>query len=104
MLTLLQEWHHQLRSSLHPVLFSAAYMVADKLSGLLPAGNVLRTAVVMGAPKVLQAVIAGLGDWYTWQLAVNIYGSDSNASFFAVCLSSLSALSHPPLVLRQGIN
>ncbi|POR36063.1 GPI mannosyltransferase 3 [Tolypocladium paradoxum] len=84
------EWHYQLRSSLHPALFSAAYMVADKLSSLLPAGNVLRTAIVMGAPKVLQAGIAGLGDWYTWQLAVNIYGSGSNASFFALCLQIFS--------------
>ncbi|PNY24567.1 GPI mannosyltransferase 3 [Tolypocladium capitatum] len=81
------EWHHQLRSSLHPVLFSAAYTVADKLSGLLPAGNVLRTAVVMAAPNVVQAGIASLGDWYTWQLAANVYGSDGNASFFALFLS-----------------
>lgn len=46
----------------------------------------LRSAVVVGSPKVLQAMIASLGDWYTWQLAVNIFGPDSNASFFAVRL------------------
>ncbi|KAJ6444775.1 mannosyltransferase [Purpureocillium lavendulum] len=91
-LTLLpvQEWHHQLRSSLHPALFAAAYIVADKLSSFIPAGNVFRTFIVMGAPKTLQAVIAGLGDWYAWQLAVKIYGSGSIASFFALFLQIFS--------------
>jgi phosphatidylinositol glycan class B len=53
---------------------------------LLPAGNPLRSVIVIGSPKVLQAIIAGLGDWYTWQLAVKIFGPDTNTSFFAVCV------------------
>ncbi|GJN80521.1 glycosylphosphatidylinositol anchor biosynthesis [Purpureocillium lilacinum] len=84
------EWHYQLRSSLHPALFSAAYLVADKLSSLIPAGNVFRTFVVMAAPKTLQAVIAALGDWYAWRLAVTIYGPGSLASFFALFLQIFS--------------
>ncbi|KAG5980698.1 glycosylphosphatidylinositol anchor biosynthesis [Claviceps digitariae] len=81
-----QEWHHQLRSSLHPVLFSAGYLIADCMSKLLPMGNMLRAAIVVGSPKVLQAICAGLCDWYTWQLAVNIFGPNSNTSFFALFL------------------
>ncbi|KAG6013865.1 glycosylphosphatidylinositol anchor biosynthesis [Claviceps pusilla] len=77
------EWRHQLRSSLHPVLFSAGYLIADWTSKLLPNGNMFRAAIVVGSPKVLQAVCAGLCDWYTWQLAVNIFGPNSNTSFFA---------------------
>ncbi|KAG8414986.1 glycosylphosphatidylinositol anchor biosynthesis [Metarhizium acridum] len=85
------EWQHQLRSSLHPAIFSGSYLVADGISKLIPAGNMLRSAIVVGSPKVLQAVVAGLGDWYTWQLAVNIFGPDSNASFFALFLQLFSA-------------
>lgn len=59
-------------------------MAADWISKLLPAGNMLRSAVAIGSPKVLQAIIAGLGDWYSWQLAVKIFGPDSNTSFFVV--------------------
>lgn len=80
------EWHHQLRSSLHPVLFSAGYLIADWTSKLLPTGNTLRAAIVVGSPKVLQALCAGLCDWFTWQLAVKIFGPNSNTSFFALFL------------------
>ncbi|KHO00742.1 GPI mannosyltransferase [Metarhizium album ARSEF 1941] len=87
----MQEWQHQLRSSLHPAMFSGAYLVADWASRLIPEGNMLRSAIVIASPKALQAVIAGLGDWYTWQLAVTIFGPDSNASFFALFLQLFSA-------------
>ncbi|KAG6038909.1 glycosylphosphatidylinositol anchor biosynthesis [Claviceps citrina] len=80
------EWHHQLRSSLHPLLFSAGYLVADCISKLLPTGNTIRASIVVASPKVLQAICAGLCDWYTWQLAVNIFGPNSNTSFFALLL------------------
>ncbi|EXK95104.1 GPI mannosyltransferase 3 [Fusarium oxysporum f. sp. raphani 54005] len=80
------EWKHQLRTSLHPALFAGVYLIADFISSrILPIG-ILRAAILVAAPKALQAVIAGLGDWYTWQLAVSIYGANSNVSFFALFL------------------
>jgi phosphatidylinositol glycan class B len=78
------EWHHQLRSSLHPALFSAAYLVADAISKVLPFANSIRVPVILAAPRALQAVFAALGDWYTWRLAGDIYPSNGNASLFAV--------------------
>ncbi|KAH6605113.1 gpi mannosyltransferase 3 [Trichoderma cornu-damae] len=84
------EWHRQLRSSLHPLLFSGAYMAADRLSAVFPPGNAIRSAIVIAAPRVLQAVVAALGDWYTWHLAANVYGSDSNVSFFALFMQLLN--------------
>ncbi|KAM0476703.1 hypothetical protein ACHAPX_006124 [Trichoderma viride] len=84
------EWHHQLRSSLHPLLFSGAYMAADRLSAVFPPGNAIRSAAVIVSPRILQAFIAALGDWYTWHLASNVYGSDSNASFFALFMQLLN--------------
>lgn len=59
-------------------------MAADRLSAIFPPGNAIRSAIVIAAPRILQAFIAALGDWYTWHLAANVYGSDSNVSFFAV--------------------
>ncbi|RGP63097.1 gpi mannosyltransferase 3 [Fusarium longipes] len=80
------EWQHQLRTSLHPALFAGVYLVADFISShILPVG-ILRASILVAAPRALQAVIAGLGDWYTWQLAVSIYGANSNISFFALFL------------------
>lgn len=65
-------------------------MAADRLSAIFPPGNALRSAAVIVSPRILQAIIAALGDWYTWHLASNVYGSDSNASFFAVSLAPSS--------------
>lgn len=59
-------------------------MAADRLSAIFPPGNVIRSTIIIAAPRILQAFIAALGDWYTWHLAANVYGSDSNVSFFAV--------------------
>ncbi|TFB02265.1 GPI mannosyltransferase 3 [Trichoderma ghanense] len=84
------EWRHQLRSSLHPLLFSAAYTIADRLSAIIPPGSAIRSAIVVAAPRVLQALIAALGDWYTWHLAAHVYGSDSNVSFFALFMQLLN--------------
>ncbi|KAF4454088.1 GPI mannosyltransferase 3 [Fusarium austroafricanum] len=80
------EWKHQLRTSLHPALFAGNYLIADFISShILPTG-ILRAAILVAAPRALQAVIAGLNDWYTWQLAVSLYGANSNVSFFALFL------------------
>lgn len=65
-------------------------MAADRLSAVFPPGNAIRSAAVIVSPRILQAFIAALGDWYTWHLASTVYGSDSNASFFAVSLPSSS--------------
>jgi hypothetical protein len=40
--------------------------------------------MVISAPRALQAVFAAMNDWFTWQLAVKIYGPGSNASIFTV--------------------
>lgn len=70
-------------------------MAADRLSAIFPPGNAIRSAAVIVSPRILQTIIAALGDWYTWHLASNVYGSDSNASFFAV--SSLHPRALPPV-------
>ncbi len=84
-----QDWQHQLRSSLHPALFAAAYVVTDRVARLLPLaylplGHKALPQLLIAAPKVVQAVVAAAEDRYTWQLAVRLFGPDSTASWFAV--------------------
>ncbi|TQW00440.1 hypothetical protein V2A60_001520 [Cordyceps javanica] len=71
------EWHYQLRSSLHPMLFAIPYSLVDHASRLLDLSTYLRSTMLIAAPAVLQGLIAALGDWYTFKLASNIYGHDS---------------------------
>jgi len=65
-------------------MFAALYYVADKsmlLLGLLPP---LRATVLGIVPTLAQAAIAATGDYYTWMLSGNIYGSASNAAWATV--------------------
>ncbi|KAK5989175.1 GPI mannosyltransferase 3 [Cladobotryum mycophilum] len=84
------EWQYQLRSSLHPILFSGAYLAADRLSAAFPPESFIRSAAVIVAPRVLQAVIAALGDWFTWKLAMRIYSPDNSVSFITLFLQLFS--------------
>ncbi|OHE94595.1 Alg9-like mannosyltransferase [Colletotrichum orchidophilum] len=81
------EWRNQLRSSLHPALFAGVYTLADLIARPLP---FIRPWLLLAAPKAAQAVFAAAGDWYTWQLAVKIYGADSSVSWFALFMSMFS--------------
>ncbi|PHH71493.1 hypothetical protein CDD82_6483 [Ophiocordyceps australis] len=80
------EWKHRLRSSIHPALFSAAYLAADNL----PACIASRTTALLAAPRILQAVIAALGDVFTGKLAALIYGFHSPAALTALTLQLAS--------------
>ncbi|TDZ61676.1 GPI mannosyltransferase 3 [Colletotrichum trifolii] len=82
------EWQYQLRSSLHPALFAGVYAIADLLARPLPVAA--KSWLLLAAPKAVQAVIAATGDWYTWQLAVKLYGADSSTSWFALFMSMFS--------------
>lgn len=82
---LLQEWTHQLRSSLHPLYFAAFYKVAAAISYVLGLSIGARSSLLIAAPKIAQAYIAALGDFFTWKLAQRIYGDGSRGEQAAVC-------------------
>ncbi|OAA71305.1 Alg9-like mannosyltransferase [Cordyceps fumosorosea ARSEF 2679] len=84
------EWHYQLRSSLHPILFAIPYSLVDHAARLLNISPALRSSMLIAAPAILQAVIAALGDWYTLKLAANIYGQDSLNANVALMLQLVS--------------
>lgn len=60
------------------------------MSKILPVSVALRSTLLVAVPRVIQAFIAGLGDFFTWLLATKIY-PDGNASSFVV--------GSPPLLL-----
>ncbi|OQE22402.1 hypothetical protein PENSTE_c010G08826 [Penicillium steckii] len=84
------EWRHQLRSSLHPLLFAAIYKAADLLASSLHLSSATRAELLLAGPKTAQAVIAALGDFYTWKLATRIYGNDSRGAWTTLLVTVLN--------------
>ncbi|OLE52862.1 MAG: hypothetical protein AUG51_15980 [Acidobacteria bacterium 13_1_20CM_3_53_8] len=89
-LTAPQEWRNHLRSAIHPSIFAAVYCGADAVAQALQLSPSLRDEFFLAAPKTVQAVFAGLGDYYTWKLAKRIYGHDSSEAWAALALTALS--------------
>jgi phosphatidylinositol glycan class B len=83
-LTSIQEWHHQLRSSLHPAIFGLAYKAVNWVMDAMHLFPPFRAAMLVALPGALQSVFAALGDFYTWKLSMDIYGRESNAPWAAV--------------------
>lgn len=79
-----QEWHHQLRSSLHPSFFAGVYLVVDKLANFLQISPSTRAVLLANAPNIAQAFIAATGDFYTWRLSQKIYGVHSDLTWITV--------------------
>ncbi|KAI9724516.1 MAG: hypothetical protein M1812_000584 [Candelaria pacifica] len=71
------EWKHQLRSSIHPAMFAGVYTVTSYLANLAHLSTHTRAELLIAGPKILQAVIAAYGDYYTWRLAKQVYGHES---------------------------
>ncbi|KAK0711575.1 glycosyltransferase family 22 protein [Lasiosphaeris hirsuta] len=84
------EWQHQLRSSLHPVIFGLAYKGAYSLMTWLEFFAPFKSLILVALPSVLQSVFAALGDFYTWKLATEIFGVQSNAPFAALWMTILN--------------
>ncbi|KAJ6136541.1 hypothetical protein N7512_001701 [Penicillium capsulatum] len=84
------EWHHQLRSSLHPLLFAAIYKIADLFASALnlPVGT--RAELLIAGPKIVQAVVSAIGDFYTWKLASRIYGEDTTGAWTTLLATVLN--------------
>ncbi|KAI9767564.1 MAG: hypothetical protein M1840_005601 [Geoglossum simile] len=75
------EWKHRLRSSIHPAAFAAVYCISSNLASLLGLSTWARAELLLAAPKVAQAVIAALGDYYTWKLGERVYGQGSRTAW-----------------------
>ncbi|ELQ44380.1 GPI mannosyltransferase 3 [Pyricularia oryzae Y34] len=81
------EWQYQLRSSLHPALFGGVYIVLHNVLKFLHASPEISAALLVAAPKATQAVFAALGDYYTWKLALQIYGNSGGIASAALWLT-----------------
>ena len=81
-----KEWKRQLRSSLYPLFFAAVYYSTDYAAQFLRLSVPTRADLLVAAPKTAQAVIAALGDFYTWKLGRLVYGSGSAGAWMSVCV------------------
>lgn len=63
------------------------YKLADYAARLGSLSEPARSAMLLWAPKLTQAVFAALGDFYTWRLACKLHGEDSTAATSAVSFS-----------------
>lgn len=80
-----QEWKSNLRSSTHPAIFAAVYWVSSFVSRASRLSPDTHAELLIAAPKVMQAIFAASGDYYTWKLGEEVYGRDSNEAWAAVC-------------------
>ncbi|ETN38706.1 uncharacterized protein HMPREF1541_06743 [Cyphellophora europaea CBS 101466] len=84
------EWKKHLRSAIHPAIFATCYKAAEYLANALALQAPFRAQLLLATPKVAQAVIAALGDYYTWRLSEAIYGVRSLAPAAALVLTVAS--------------
>ncbi|KAJ5772690.1 hypothetical protein N7520_003219 [Penicillium odoratum] len=84
------EWRHQLRSSLHPLLFAATYKMTDFFSSVICIPSTIRAELLIASPKTTQAVLSAIGDFYTWRLASRIYGEGSHSAWATLITTIIS--------------
>lgn len=78
------EWHEHLRSAMHPLLYAGAYWL---MKTILPES--METVGVDVAPKIVGALIAAIGDAYTFRFA-HAYTLDARIAHTAWILSLCS--------------
>ncbi|EME44412.1 glycosyltransferase family 22 protein [Dothistroma septosporum NZE10] len=84
------EWKEGLRTSVHPLIFSLVYRMADWLCEMFALRRSTRADVLVAAPGVLQAIFAATLDFFTWRTAARVYGTDHAAGSAALALTVIS--------------
>jgi phosphatidylinositol glycan class B len=72
------------------MLFAAIYRGAQETMSFLSFYPEFQGLLLPVIPRALQSVLAGLGDFFTWRLASNLYGVDSTASWAALWMTILN--------------
>lgn len=64
-----------------------------------------RADLLVAGPKVTQAIVAALGDYYTWKLGERVYGVGGNEAWATVCIALPLTLKTPrtALVLEDPV-
>ncbi|KAH8700276.1 putative mannosyltransferase [Talaromyces proteolyticus] len=84
------EWKHELRSSIHPLFFTAVYYVTGLVAWATRLSPLTAADLLIATPKIAQAIIAAAGDYYTWKIADKVYGYDSYGAWATLALTVLS--------------
>lgn len=65
-------------------MFAALYFVSDQAMTFVSCFPQFKGMLLVALPKVLQGLFATAGDYYTWQLAEQVYGRGTGAASAAV--------------------
>ncbi|KAL8745733.1 MAG: hypothetical protein Q9190_002172 [Brigantiaea leucoxantha] len=84
------EWKNRLRSAVHPTIFAGVYRLVSTLSPAMHLSPHSHAELLIAAPKVVQAICAALGDYYTWKLSGRLYGSRSNEAWATTTLTVIA--------------
>ncbi|RKP10000.1 Alg9-like mannosyltransferase family-domain-containing protein [Thamnocephalis sphaerospora] len=90
------EWREGIRSVLHPSVFAGLYRLLDVL-------GLADTALLFMAPKLLQGLIAAVGDWYACRFARRTFGSKSVPWMFLFTAVSWCHWFHAPRTLANSM-
>ena len=71
---------------MHPLLFAAFYKATYSLMTWLQFFAPFKAFILVALPGAVQSVFAALGDFYTWRLASEIYGPESNVPWAVVSM------------------
>ncbi|KAF2721489.1 glycosyltransferase family 22 protein [Polychaeton citri CBS 116435] len=84
------EWKEQLRSSIHPYIFTSLYSSHALIYDLLKFSKHDAAEALIVAPKNLQAVFAAMMDYFTFRLAGNVYERGTLSHWLVLGLSVMS--------------
>jgi phosphatidylinositol glycan class B len=70
-------------------LFAAVYAIPESSAKLLTLFPQFRAIILIYLPKLVQALFAALGDYYTWKFAERIYGRGSYTAWTAVRIRNM---------------
>lgn len=84
----MQEWKHQLRSALHPVLIAGLYYVTAAAGWIFGLSYKFRADALILAPRLFHGTCTAVTDYAIWRLAARIFGEEAAESTAAVRLTT----------------
>lgn len=89
-LTVCQEWRERLRSAAHPLLFAGVYKVASYISTSLSLSEYNQRELLAVAPKIFQAIVGALADYWTFLLGKKLLKTNEGA-WLSVCIRRIDS-------------
>lgn len=66
------------------MLFAFVYLLFEKPMEFLQFYPQFRAMIMSALPRIVQGIIAAIGDFYTWKYAERVYGLGSQSAWVSV--------------------